>query len=321
VNKQTSPVTAHVSKHPADVRSTDRAQHTRTPGLPSIGGISLKPQHYEEILQQRPEAGWFEIHAENYLGAGGPPLHYLQKIREHYPLSIHGVGMSIGSANGLDKNHLRRVASLVERFEPESFSEHLAWSTHDTEFFSDLLPVPYNQEVEDVVCNHIDLVQSTLQRPMLLENPSNYLTLETSTMQETEFLNNVVRRTGCGLLLDVNNIYISAVNCNYSAEDYVRALKLDHVGEIHLAGHSADHSDPDEILLIDTHDCEVADPVWSLFQFTVKNSGIKPSLIEWDSAVPTLTTMLVEKQKADQFAQQATEQAKKQARGTANVSH
>lgn len=289
--------------------TTHRAARIRPPGLPAIGGVSLKPQHYEEILQRLPQAGWFEIHAENYLGEGGAPLHYLQKIRENYPLSIHGVGMSIGSASGLDDNHLRRVASLVERFQPESFSEHLAWSTHDTEFFSDLLPVPYNRAVEDLVCEHIDRVQSTLKRPMLLENPSNYLTLESSTMEETEFLNNVLRRTGCGLLLDVNNIYISAINCHYSAEDYVLALNLDSVGEIHLAGHATDDSDSNEILLIDTHDREVADPVWSLFEFTIKHTGVKPSLIEWDSEIPAFDTMLAEKQKADHFVRTATEAA------------
>ena len=178
----------------------------RLSDLPRRGGVCLKPQHYQDILRTMPDVGWFEIHAENYLGAGGAPLHYLEKICEHYALSIHGVGLSIGSADGIDENHLKRVAALVDRFQPNSFSEHLAWSTHDNVFYSDLLPVPYNRLVEDIVCQHIDMIQSTMNRQMLLENPSNYLTLESSTMEETEFLGNVVRRTGCGLLLDVNNV-------------------------------------------------------------------------------------------------------------------
>lgn len=293
----------------AGVRASDSPGVKLKNNLPEIGGICLKPQHYEEILQQLPDAGWFEIHAENYLGAGGAPLHYLQKIRERYPLSVHGVGMSIGSANGLNEDHLRRVAALVERVEPESFSEHLAWSTHDSEFFSDLLPVPYSREVEDLVCDNIDQVQTTMKRPMLLENPSNYLTIETSTMEESEFLTNIVKRTGCGLLLDVNNIYVSAMNCGYSAQDYVRSLPLDRVGEIHLAGHSIDDSDAQEPLLIDSHDREVADAVWSLFEFTVKTAGIRPTLIEWDSSIPSLETMLGEKEKADRIALNALTKA------------
>ncbi len=270
--------------------------------LPRRGGVCLKPQHYDEILKQSPDVGWFEVHAENYLGAGGPPLRYLELIRRDYPLSVHGVGMSIGSADGLDARHLQRVAALVDRFEPESFSEHLAWSTHDSEFFSDLLPVPYNKAVEDLVCEHIDLVQTTLKRQMLLENPSNYLSLENSTMSETAFLNNIVRRTGCGLLLDVNNVYVSAINCDYSAEEYINELPLDCVGEIHLAGHATDNSDPDELLLIDAHDREVADQVWSLFEYTLSHSGPRPSLIEWDASIPSLTTLLAEMHKADSAA-------------------
>lgn len=303
INQQPT-IAGHISQS-ADVYSSGRANLSGSRRLPQRGGVCLKPQHYEEILQRLPDVGWFEIHAENYLGAGGAPLHYLQKIRDHYALSIHGVGLSIGSAGGLDENHLRRVAALVERFDPESFSEHLAWSTHETEFFSDLLPVPYNNDVEDLVCEHIDLVQSTLKRPMLLENPSNYLSLETSTMEETEFLNNVIRRTGCGLLLDVNNVYVSAVNCDYSAEDYVRSLKLEHVGEIHLAGHSTDSSDPEEVLLIDAHDRQVADPVWSLFEFTLEATGVRPSLIEWDTSVPEFAILLAEMHKADRTTQNA----------------
>lgn len=290
-NEHTSQLTGVCSTGQNPVRDVSR--------LPVRGGVCLKPQHYKEILQILPDVGWFEVHAENYLGAGGPALHYLEKIRQHYALSIHGVGLSIGSADGLDANHLRRVAALVDRFEPESFSEHLAWSTHDGEFHSDLLPVPCNEAVENIVCEHIDTVQNTLKRQLLLENPSNYLTLESSTMDEAVFLQNVVRRTGCGLLLDVNNVYVSSVNCGYSACDYISALGLENVGEIHLAGHSTDDTDPTEVLLIDAHDRPVCDQVWSLFEYTLALGGNRPALIEWDNSVPPLQTLLNEMHKAD----------------------
>lgn len=278
--------------------------HTGLTSLPRRAGVCLKPQHYAEILEHRPDVGWFEVHAENYLGAGGPPLHYLEKIRQQYALSIHGVGMSIGSADGIDAHHLKRVAALVERFEPQSFSEHLAWSTHNNEFFSDLLPVPYNREVEDLVCSHINQVQDALKRPMLLENPSNYLALESSTLDETQLLTNIVQRTGCGLLLDVNNVYVSAQNCNYDAKHFITQLPADSIGELHLAGHSTDDTDPAEILLIDAHDRAVCDDVWSLYQFTLGTCGELPTLIEWDTSVPEWPVLLAEMQKADSLLAQ-----------------
>lgn len=267
--------------------------------LPDRAGLCLKPQHYAVILEQQPDVGWFEVHAENYLGAGGAPLHYLQKIRENYPLSVHGVGLSIGSPDGLDINHLKRVAALVERFEPESFSEHLAWSTHDSQFFSDLLPMPYNRQTEDIVCDHIDQIQSHLGRRMLLENPSNYLALEETVYAEQAFIGNVVTRTGCGLLLDVNNVYVSANNCGYSAEHYIQQLPLHAVGEIHLAGHSIDSAVDSEPLLIDAHDREVCEDVWGLYAYTVTQTGLTPSLIEWDASIPEWTVFMDEQRRAD----------------------
>ena len=243
--------------------------------------------------------GWFEVHAENYLSSGGAPLHYLEKIRENYELSVHGVGLSIGSAQGLDEQHLSRVAAMVERYQPASFREHLAWSTHENQFYSDLLPVPYNQEVEDLVVEHIDILQERLGRQMLLENPSNYLTMENSTQDETQMLNNIVQRTGCGLLLDVNNVFISAHNCGYSAIDYISALPLHAVGEIHLAGHATDTAVVDEPLLIDTHDRAVSDPVWKLYEATLALSGAKPTLIEWDASVPGWSVFMHELTQAD----------------------
>ncbi len=280
------------------MEETGRQDLTRS-WLPARSGVSLKPQHYQSILEGLPQVGWFEVHAENYLGEGGAPLHYLEKIRAHYELSVHGVGLSIGSAQGIDEKHLTRVANLVERFQPASFSEHLAWSTHNDQFYSDLLPVPYNKEVEDLVCLHINQVQDRLNRQMLLENPSNYLTMKNSTQEETQMLNNIVERTGCGLLLDVNNVYISAHNCGYDALDYISALPLSEVGEIHLAGHATDAVIADEPLLIDTHDRKVSDPVWRLYEETLKLAGAKPTLIEWDADVPEWSVFLNELQQAD----------------------
>ena len=276
--------------------------------LPTRAGLCLKPQHYDVILRDQPDVGWFEVHAENYLGAGGAPLHYLEKIRQNYPLSIHGVGLSIGSENGLDANHLDRVAHLVDRFQPESFSEHLAWSTHDNQFLSDLLPVPYNRQTEDTVCNHIDQVQTRLGQRMLLENPSNYLSLADSELPESEFITNVIRRTGCGLLLDVNNVYVSAHNCDYSAAQYIEKLPLQAVGEIHLAGHSVDTTVDSEPLLIDAHDREVCDAVWKLFALTVSLTGAVPSLIEWDTEVPEWDIFIAELNRADELLQEPTTQ-------------
>ena len=264
---------------------TGNQDHSRS-WLPIRGGLCLKPQHYQDILQNLPTVGWFEVHAENYLSDGGAPLHYLEKIRAHYELSVHGVGLSIGSAQGINEQHLTRVANMVERFQPASFSEHLAWSTHNDQFYSDLLPVPYNKEVENLVCQHINQIQDRLNRQMLLENPSNYLTMENSTQEETQMLNNIVNRTGCGLLLDVNNVYISANNCGYDALEYISALPLTEVGEIHLAGHATDSAVPEEPLLIDTHDRQVSDPVWKLYESTLELAGAKPTLIEWDADVP-----------------------------------
>ena len=276
--------------------------------LPNRAGLCLKPQHYDVILREQPSVGWFEVHAENYLGAGGAPLHYLEKIRQNYPLSIHGVGLSIGSESGLDADHLDRVAHLVNRFQPESFSEHLAWSTHDNQFLSDLLPVPYNRKTEDIVCNHIDQVQARIGRRMLLENPSNYLSLADSDLPESEFINNVIKRTGCGLLLDVNNVYVSAHNCDYSAAQYIEKLPLQSVGEIHLAGHSIDTTVEAEPLLIDAHDREVCDAVWKLFAHTVSLTGAVPSLIEWDTEVPEWDVFVSELNCADNILQESNSQ-------------
>ena len=220
--------------------------------LPSRAGIGLKPQHFREVLDTRPDIGFFEVHAENYMVDGGPFHHFLGRVREHYALSLHGVGLSIGGEGALDEKHLDRLAALIVRYEPASFSEHLAWSSHGGKFLNDLLPVPYDRPTLDRVCRHIDRVQERLQRRMLLENPATYLEFETSTLGETEFLREVLQRTGCGLLLDVNNVHVSCTNHGRDARAYIRELPLDAVGEIHLAGFTRDQDTAGAPLLIDS---------------------------------------------------------------------
>lgn len=260
---------------------------SRFPAHPIAGlaGTSLKHEHLLAILAD-PSRGFFEVHAENYMGAGGPPHHSLSLIRRDYPLSMHGVSMSIGGPQRLDKKHLSRFKMLVDRYEPALVSEHLAWSTHDTTYFNDLLPLPYTAETVARVADHIDEVQEAIGRPILLENPSTYVVFPQSTMSETEFIRKLVRRTGCGLLLDINNVFVSATNHGYSALTYLADFPLDHVGEIHLAGHAEQADDEGDLLLIDSHDGPVANAVWILFEIVIGLRGPIPTLVEWDSAIP-----------------------------------
>lgn len=282
----------------------DRQSFDSARRIPARTGVGLKQQHYEDLLSAPsdaggPEVGWLEIHAENYMGDGGPPHHYLGRLREIYPLSLHGVGLSIGAAGPLDRDHLRRLRAVADRYEPGLFSEHLAWSTHGDAYFPDLLPVPYTEESLTRVAGHIDEVQEVMGRRLLLENPSTYLAFETSTMSELEFLGEIVRRTGCGLLLDVNNVLVSATNQGTSAEAYIDGFPLRAVGEIHLAGHDEDRDEAGSRLLIDTHDRPVADPVWALYRRVIERTGPVPTLIEWDSDVPDWATLLQEARHAD----------------------
>lgn len=254
--------------------------------LPLRAGAGLKPEHIKDILATRPEMGFFEVHAENYMGAGGPPHAQLRAIAETYPLSLHGVGLSIGAACPLDKEHLARLKALNERYQPASFSEHLAWSSHEEVFLNDLLPVPYTPETLQRICDHIDEVQDVMNRPMLLENPSTYLLFEESTIEETDFLRGIAARTGCGLLLDINNVFVSATNHHTSPEAYLDRFPLELVGEIHLAGHAETVDDAGAPLLIDAHDRPVSDPVWTLYERVIRIAGRLPTLIEWDNDVP-----------------------------------
>jgi uncharacterized protein (UPF0276 family) len=260
----------------------------RLPALPigGLAGTSFKHEHLAAIRNEGTGRGFFEVHAENYMGAGGPPHRALEAVRRDFPISLHGVCLSIGGERSLDKAHLARFQNVVERYEPALVSEHLAWSTHETTYFNDLLPLPYTEATLSRVCDHIDQVQEAIRRPMLLENPSTYVAFRESTMSETDFIRSVARRTGCGLLLDVNNVFVSATNHRFSALDYLADFPLACVGEIHLAGHAEQSDDEGDLLLIDSHDGPVADAVWKLFEIVISRCGPVPTLVEWDSNIP-----------------------------------
>lgn len=260
----------------------------RFPTIPVSGqaGASFKPEHLAAIFAEAGGQGFFEVHAENYMGAGGPPHRALERVRRNYPISLHGVCMSLGGPQPLDKTHLGRFKSLVDRYEPALVSEHLAWSTHVNTYLNDLLPLPYTVATLSHVCDHVDEMQAAIGRPILLENPSTYVLFADSSMTETEFIGEVSRRTGCGLLLDVNNVFVSATNHGFSALDYLADFPLSKVGEIHLAGHAEQEDDEGDRLLIDSHDGPVTDAVWRLYETVIAHCGPIPTLIEWDSQIP-----------------------------------
>ena len=259
--------------------------------LPAHAGVGFKPEHFRDILAAVQPIGFFEVHAENYMGAGGPPHAQLGALRERYALSVHGVGLSIGSMQPLDSDHLARLKVLCNRYKPESFSEHLAWSSHDGVYFNDLLPLPYTRQTLMRVAEHIDEVQTTLGRTMLLENPSNYIGIAESTIPEVDFLTEVAKRTGCGLLLDVNNVFVSAKNQGTDPLVYLEAFPLDRVREVHLGGHDEELDDAGGPLLIDTHASSVTDAVWTLYAHLIARTGPIPTLIEWDNNLPDWPTL------------------------------
>ena len=263
------------------------------PALPAAPGLGFKPEHFRDIASAPGAVGFFEVHAENYMGDGGAAHAMLAQVHEAHALSIHGVGLSIGGAGGLDRDHLARLRRLIDRHHPDSFSEHLAWSSHGAEWLNDLLPLPYTDETLATVCAHVDQVQTALGRRMLLENPATYVTFEASTWAETDFLAEVVRRTGCGLLLDVNNVFVSATNHRYDPRAYLAAFPMAAVGEIHLAGHETEEL-PSGPLLIDSHGRAVADPVWTLYAEVIAVAGPLPTLIEWDNDLPDFSVLMAE---------------------------
>ncbi|MCU4654887.1 DUF692 domain-containing protein [Roseibacterium sp. SDUM158016] len=266
--------------------------------LPAAAGVGYKARHFSGLMEDPGPVRWVEIHAENYMGAGGRPLAQLRAIAERMPVSVHGVGLSIGGERPLDRDHLSRLRHLLDWLNPASFSEHLAWSTHDTGFLNDLLPLPYTAATLARVSDHIGEVQDRLGRRMLLENPSTYLAFAESDMDEVTFLSEIARRTGCGLLLDVNNVFVSATNQNWNPRTYIDAFPLEAVGEIHLGGHDEDEDEHGAPLLIDSHGREVVDPVWTLYAHTIARGGPRPTLIEWDTDVPDWPTLRAEAARA-----------------------
>lgn len=263
-------------------------------------GVGFKPEHLPEILAERPSVALFEVHAENYMGAGGPPHRALTAIRDHYPLSIHGVGLSLGGAGDPDPLHLKRLAELVDRYEPLLVSEHLAWSGSEAGFLNDLLPVPYTRNALDRVIANVEQTQAALKRTILIENPSTYLDFEESAFAETDFISELARRTGCGLLLDVNNVFVSCTNRGSEPEEYLSHFPMRFVGEIHLAGHSCRRDSNDIPFLVDSHDEPISEAVWTLFERVAERIGPMPSVIERDANIPAWGELYGEVLRAEQ---------------------
>jgi len=267
--------------------------------IPARAGIGLRFQHHQPVLDTRPDVAWMEVHTENYMG-GGTPLKYLDAIRRDTPISLHGVGLSLGSAEGIDPAHLERIRKVAERVEPGLMSEHIAWNLVGGTYLADLLPLPMTEEALDVVCRHVEQTQSYLKRRILVENPSTYVAFGNSIIPEWEFMAAVAARTGCGILCDVNNICVSAHNHGWDASAYLAALPPEAVGEVHLAGHSIRTFADGSSLRIDDHGSKVSEEVWTLYRQAVARFGAVPTLIEWDNEIPPLDVLLDEAQHAEQ---------------------
>lgn len=271
--------------------------------IPARAGIGLRAPHYRDLIESRPDVGWIEVHSENYFGDGGAPLYYLERARDLYPVSLHGVGLSLGSADPLNRDHLHRLKRLIDRIDPGLVSEHLCWSSIDGRYLNDLLPLPYTEEALDYVAARIAAVQEFLGRHILIENLSSYLQYTHSTIPEWDFLAAVAERADCGVLFDVNNVYVSARNHGFDPLVYLRAMPAARVQEIHLAGHTVKRYDGGEIL-IDTHNARVCDDVWALYRATIGHLGARPTLIEWDSDLPALPVLVEEADTAARFLEQ-----------------
>jgi hypothetical protein len=276
--------------------------------MPARAGVGLRLPHIEEAVATRPSVGWLEIQPENFL-ANPHATELLQELAGRYPISVHTVGLSVGSVGGIDRAHLKRVRGLVDRVDPVLVSGHLAWSTHGAEYLNDLLPLPFDEETLRLVAEHLHEVQEGLGRPYLLENPSSYVGFAGSTMTEVQFLNELVDRTGCRLLCDVSNVYVSAHNMGYDARAYIDGLPAEAVTELHLGGFTPedDEATPGGTVLIDTHATGVAGPAWDLYAYALGRFGLKPTLIEWDNDIPAFTTLLGEAALADALAAKTLE--------------
>ena len=273
-------------------------------------GIGLRPPHYKAILETHPAIDWLEVHSENYFSPHSLSWHYLEQICVYYPLSLHGVGLSLGSADPINKKHLNKLKILVDHFSPIFVSEHLCWSSVDGYFLNDLLPLPYTEEALNVLTEKIQLTQDYLKRQILLENISSYLTFNCSLIPESEFLTELARRTGCGLLLDINNLYVSSVNHGWSALDYLNTVPVQYVKEMHLAGFTTKELN-NGFILIDTHDQPVSNQVWALYREAINYFGSIPTLIEWDKNINSLDVLVNEAEKANQILRQANAKAKR----------
>lgn len=267
--------------------------------IPASAGIGLRTPHFDTVLENKPDLGWIEIHSENFFSEGGYVLHLLEKFSALYPLSVHGVGLSIGSADAIDQIHLKKLKTLVERFQPALVSEHLCWSSINSHYLNDLLPLPYTEESLQHIRDKVLIVQDTLKRPILLENISVYLEFNFSSLTEEQFITELVKQTGCGILLDVNNIYVNHINHGWNPYDYIHNIPHDAIYEIHLAGYEDRNG-----YLIDTHGNYVSEPVWALYKTVIETIGQRPTLIEWDNDIPELDILLAEKHKADMVLEQ-----------------
>jgi uncharacterized protein (UPF0276 family) len=279
----------------------------RTP-IPACAGVGLRSQHHRDALISPAKTGWLEVHSENYFGRGGAPLRYLGDIRADYPISLHGVGLSIGSVDALDRNHLKQLKDLITRIEPGLVSETLCWSSFGRSYLNDLLPLPYTDATLTFLVTRIKEVQDFLGRQILIENPSSYLEYQYSTYSESEFLDELARRSGCGILLDINNVYVSCTNHGWNALDYLQDIAVDQVKEIHLAGLTL-NTIAGQNILIDTHDGPVAEAVWQLYQSALQRLGSVPKLIEWDADLPSWQVLVDEAAKADAYLETCYEQA------------
>ncbi|KZD01359.1 MULTISPECIES: DUF692 domain-containing protein [unclassified Thalassospira] len=274
--------------------------------LPERAGVGFKAEHAQDVFDAVPTVGWFEIHPENYMVAGGPRLAMLEELSAHYPVSMHGVGLSLGGGEPLNNNHLADLKRLVDRFNPAMVSEHIAWSAHEGLYMADLLPTPMTKTSLSQLVDAINSVQDFIGRRILIENPTSYVPLPQNSIPELEFITEAAARSGCGLLIDVNNVYISAHNLGFDANTFIDAVPGDLVGEIHLAGHEED-ANPDDNVLIDTHSRPVADPVWDLFDRLIARIGRKPTLIEWDNDVPSWDVLAREAALADRHLEYAVD--------------
>ncbi|MCH9753351.1 MAG: DUF692 domain-containing protein [Alphaproteobacteria bacterium] len=269
---------------------------TENKTIPKKAGIGLRSKHHQEILETTPDVAWVEVHTENFFAKGGITISFLEKIAKLYPISFHGVSLSLGSADGLNRGYLSQLKTLIDRFNPGLVSEHLSWTSYNGVYTHDLLPLPYNEESLNLLANNIDQTQNFLKRKISIENPSTYLAFRSSTMREDEFINALAKKSGCGVLLDVNNVYVSSTNNNFNPLEY--KIKKEYITEIHLAGHTVINTSEGDKMIVDTHDDFVCSDVWKLYEHTIKYAGAVPTLIEWDDKLPELRILLEEAQRA-----------------------